>query len=142
MKRFFLPLVFALSAASFAADTLQVDQVLKDLKKYDKKTISVKGMVDGFDARTSKKGNEYTVFKLKDKAGKTISVYSRGHLKTAPKNADWVVVTGFFQVEKKVGSQTFKNEIDCSPKVGQKNGVVKAAPAIAERKPNKLAPKH
>lgn len=116
--------ILALGAVlvAYAAAPLTVGQVIKEPKKYDGKDVVVKGTVSEFKAKTSKAGNKYTVFKLKGE-NKELSVYMRDHMAKPVKNDDLVVVTGQFAAEKKVGTQTFKNEIDISKKEGKKYGV-------------------
>lgn len=118
--------VLLLACAAFAWSgegvSLKLTELLKDAKKYDGKAVVVRGMVAEFEARTSKRGTKYTVFKLKD--GKdTASVYLKTHLAKPPANQDPVEVSGIFRVEKKVGPQTFTNEIDATPVKDKPYGV-------------------
>ena len=104
-----------MACLAFAAGSLSVDALLKDSKKFDKKVVTVTGSVQKFEAKTSKRGNKYTVFKLKGSTAKSIiNVYLKGHLTKPVKNGDSVSVTGKWQVEKKMGTTVFKNEIDAS----------------------------
>lgn len=115
-----LLVLFAIATAA----PLKVDALLAKAKDHDKKTVTVTGTVQKFEAKTSRKGNKYTTFELKgDK--QVINVYMRDHLKNPVKNGDKVSVTGIFRVEKKVGDRTFKNEVDATAAAGTKNGVSK-----------------
>jgi hypothetical protein len=102
----------------------KVSEVLKDPAKYDGKAVAVKGVVAEFKARTSKAGNDYFVFDLVE--GKEhLAVYGQGKLQNAPKDGDKVTVTGKYAKERKVGSRTFKNEIDASTRLDKSFGVKK-----------------
>ncbi len=119
MKRI-LTLSLAVAAAlAFAADTVSPSDVVKSADKFDKKVITVKGVVKKFKARTSKAGNDYFTFDLTSGADK-IAIYSHGKLDKDLKDGDKVEVKGKFTKEKKVGTMTFKNELDCSGKKGEK----------------------
>jgi len=117
--------LFALPALALAAEKASVGGLLKDGKKFDQKEVAVTGFVKDFQQKTSKIGNKYFNFKLKEgkDADEFVSVYSRGTLEKGLKDDAKVEVTGFFRLETKVGSYTYKNEIDCSPKEGKKFGV-------------------
>lgn len=118
MKR--LPIflaVLAVSTAVFGADPVKasVDDLIKNPAKFDGKVVKVEGVVDKYEERTSKKGNPYTVFKLKGKVN-FVSIYMQSHPAKgkSPVDGAKVVVTGFFVKEKKLGNSTYKNEIDAS----------------------------
>lgn len=117
-------LVFAVLLASqvWAAGPLAVDALLKDAAKFDGKTVKAVGVVEAFQAKTSKRGNKYTVFRLKG-AKDFANVYFRNHLKAPLKNGQKVEVAGVFRREKKLPTFTVKNEIDASVEGGK-------APAI------------
>lgn len=94
-----------------------IAEILKDPDKFHKKLVQVEGKVSEFRKRTSRAGNAYTTFKLV--SGKDeMTIFSYGHLELV--NEDEVVVIGRYFKEKKVGRDTFKNEIDASPKEGGK----------------------
>ncbi len=120
-----------IASLAIAATSLTVEGLLKDAKKFDKKSITVTGKVAKFEAKTSKKGNKYTVFQLQGKTDKAmIHVFIKGALAKPVKNGDMVAVTGTWQVEKKMGTTVYKNEIDASTaKVGapQQVKILKAA---------------
>jgi hypothetical protein len=105
-----------------AAEKASVADLLKDAKKLDQKEVEVKGSLREFKQRTSKIGNKYFTFRLKD-GDQSVNVFSRGALETPPKDGAKVTVVGIYRAENKVGDNVFKNEIDCSPKEGKKFGV-------------------
>lgn len=114
LKPKFLIALGLLAAVAFAADTITVTQLEKDQDKYDGKKIVVIGIVEKFEQRTSKAGNPYITGTLLDKANKkaTLSLYARGKIEKELKKGDVVEVTGIYAKEKKVGTLTFKNEIE------------------------------
>lgn len=126
MRRFLsLSLVLLLFVVAFAAETVGVPALLKDPAKFDGKPVAVTGKVQEFRQRTSRAGNKYFTFKLGE-GKETVNVYGRGELKPPVKYGDRVTATGTFRKEKKLRDFTVKNEIDVSPKSGEKFGVVPA----------------
>jgi hypothetical protein len=93
----------------------KIEELLQYGKKFDAKEVVTRGFVADFEQRISRAGNAYFVFKLKADTkpkAKWVNVYGRGKLDPAAKNGQNVDVTGTYRVEKKVGSSTFKNEIE------------------------------
>jgi len=106
-------LLLSVAAGASAAEKASVKDIIKDGSKFDKKVVTTTGKVAKFEQRTSRAGNSYFVFEVveeKDKA--KVNVYGRGKLDLAVKNGDSVEVTGYYRLEKKVGNQTFRNEIE------------------------------
>lgn len=101
-------------AIALATDSPKIDELLTNGKKFDKKIVMVTGKVDKFEQKTSRAGNDYYVFKLVDNKS-IVNIYGQGKLAKPPKDGMVVQVTGFFQVEKKLGDRVFKNEIDLTP---------------------------
>ena len=112
MLRYSLGLAIAVAALAFAADKTAIADILKDAAKFDGKVLTVTGKVHNFKQKTSKAGNPYYNLKLVNKEGEQVSVYGRGKAENELKDDQVVEVTGKFAKEKKVGSVTFKNEID------------------------------
>lgn len=114
MRRFHFVLVaFAAAAVALAVEAATIADILKDADKFHKKTVTVKGTATGFQQKTSQLGNQYYKFKLAgSEEGKTLTVYGRGNLVKGPEEGAKVQVTGIYFKEKKVGTVTFKNEID------------------------------
>lgn len=123
MKRLLAFSFLFVFALTLAADKASVAGLVKDPAKHDNKTVSVLGKVSHFVAKTSRAGSKYFTFQLEQ--GKDhIAVYGKGELKPAPKDGNLVTATGLFAKERKVGSSTFKNELDVTPHGKDKNGVV------------------
>jgi lipocalin len=114
MRKLILIPVLALlaGAMSFAAEKVTIAELLKSPEKYDGKIVTVTGKAVKFQQKTSKAGNDYFTMKLVGKNDDDrISVYGRGKQKEI-KDDESVEVTGKFAKEKKVGSVTFKFEVD------------------------------
>lgn len=101
----------ALAAIAFATEKAKVADLLKDADKFDGKIVEATGKVADFQQKTSRAGNKYFVFKLKD-GDQAVNVYSQGEAKPVLKDGDKVKVTGTYRKEKKVSNFTVKNEID------------------------------
>lgn len=120
MKRFALFAFFAVSAIATAA-VLSADQLVSEAEKHDGKPVTVKGTVFKFQQKTSRAGNPYFTFRLKTKnEDNPVNVYGRGKLGFEPKDGTKVELSGTFRKEKKVQSFVVKNEIDVTPKEGEK----------------------
>lgn len=119
-------LCLALFAIAQNKAVLTVDELLKAAKKYDAKVVQVRGKLVKFELKTSKKGNKYTVGQIVGMdVKKPVNVYQKGHpdSKLQLKSGAYVIVTGTYKIEKKVGSDVYKNEIDASPVKGAKTGI-------------------
>lgn len=112
-KLILIPALALLAGAmSFAAEKVTIAELLKSPEKYDGKIVTVTGKAVKFQQKTSKAGNDYFTMKLVGKNDDDrISVYGRGKQKEI-KDDESIEVTGKFAKEKKVGSVTFKFEVD------------------------------
>ena len=119
MKKLLALSFIIVSAIALAAQTITPSDVIKSPEKYDKKVIKVRGIVKKFRAKTSKAGHDYILFDLTSGSEK-ISIYSQGKLEKELADGDKVEVEGMFNKSKTVGTLTFKNELDCSGKKGEK----------------------
>jgi hypothetical protein len=118
-------LVFAL-AASLPLQPVDTSMaaVLADRDNFDGKAVRVVGTVEKYDAKTSRRGNPYTVLVVAE-GGARLSVYHRQHQSPAPKKGDRVEVVGVYQKERKVGSGSVKDQIDATAPQGGPVGVKK-----------------
>lgn len=105
-------------AAILMAEALSPAALLKDADKHNAKVVEVKGKVEDFEQRTSKKGNKYFLLKLKE-GESVVNVYGQGELKPAVDKGDKVLVRGYFRKEKKLPNFTVKNEVDVTPPTGK-----------------------
>jgi hypothetical protein len=92
--------------------------ILEDYKLYvlthpqahsDGKEVYVADLVSNLTFKTSKRGNPYTTFELKEEKGQTLTVFSYGTLPI--KARDEMKVRGIYKIENRVGKYVFYNEI-------------------------------
>lgn len=112
----FIPAVALFAVAlAFAAEKVTVAQLLKTPEKFDGKAVTLTGKAVKFQQKTSKAGNAYYTMKLVGASDdERISIYGRGKLGVELKDDQKVTITGKFAKEKKVGTVTFKFEVDVS----------------------------
>lgn len=103
-------------AMAFAAEKATVAELLKSPEKYDGKVVTVTGKAVKFQQKTSKAGNDYFTLKLVGKTDEeNINVFGHGKHKVL-KDDVTIEVTGKFAKAKKVGTVTYKFEVDVSKK--------------------------
>ncbi len=90
---------------------LTVGEVLGATDRFDQKIVTLIGTAEDVLPRVSRRGNDYTTFKLADTTGR-INVFSWGKLSI--RSGERVEVRGVFQRVKRVGKYTFYNEIEAS----------------------------
>ena len=93
-----------------AAEKVSIKEVLSSPDKYDGQEVNIQGKATKIQPRTSKKGNDYMTFTLRDESGKGINIFTFGHPTIS--DGQKITVTGIFQKVKKVGKYTFYNEIE------------------------------
>ncbi len=93
-----------------AAEKFSLQEILSNPDKYDGQEVSVQGKATKIHARTSKKGNDYMTFTLRDESGKGMNIFTFGHPPIS--DGQKVTVRGIFQKVKRVGKYTFYNEIE------------------------------
>lgn len=89
-----------------------VSEILRNQAKYDGKMVKVEGKIESLKSRTSKRGNPYTTFTIRDSSGGSLNVFSFGTLHIRGGNS--VVVMGRYQKVKRVLGLAFYNEIDAT----------------------------
>ena len=120
-----LSLLTSLAIIALATEeALTVKSLLLTADANDGKAVFLAGKISEFEQKTSKKGNLYFVFKVKED-DKTINGFSHGEQKPPLKVGDKVEVRGIFRKSKQVGELTFKNEIDVSAVKEKPYGVKK-----------------
>ena len=92
-----------------AGEKITVKEVLSNPDKYDGQEVTIQGKATKIKPRTSKKGDDYTTFTLKDESGKGMNIYTRGHPLIT--EGQKVTVTGIYEKVKMVGRQRFHNEV-------------------------------
>jgi hypothetical protein len=80
---------------------------------FDHQTVVLQGTVTALKETTSRRGNDYTTFKLQDPSGcGTLDIFTWGH--PALSNGDQVRVDGVFETEHHQGHYTFYNEVQAT----------------------------
>ncbi len=105
----FLALSLLVASALLAAE-VSIKDLTASPAKFDGQTITLRGTAQAVKATTSRRGNEYTTFQVKDASGAAVHVFSWGHPEV--KVGASVEVVGVFQQVKRVGRYTFYNEVD------------------------------
>ncbi len=121
-RNYLASFLFCVAALALAVEKVSVPELVKNGSKYDNKEVQVTASFVGFQQKTSRAGNKYYTFRLKDGEA-VVNGYGRGTLENPPKDGSKARVTGVYRTEKKVGTLTFKNEIDCTPVEGKEFGV-------------------
>jgi len=88
---------------------LELQALLEAPDQYDGRQITVTGKASA-PRHNESRGKPFTVFDLTDQAGRSVRVFSWGHL--AFHEGDLVAVDGIFLKAKQVGEHTIHNEIE------------------------------
>jgi hypothetical protein len=87
--------------------------IITNPPSFDHKTVSLRGAVTALKETTSRRGNDYTTFKLQDPSGcGALNIFTWGH--PALSNGDQVRVDGTFETEHHQGRYTFYNEVQAT----------------------------
>ena len=87
-----------------------VSALVQNPAQYDGQTVTLHGTVAALKETVSRRGNDYTTFKLQDPSGGAVSIFAWGH--PALKDGDRVEVEGVFQQVRHVGRYTFYDEVE------------------------------
>ena len=106
-------LVWLLSAAAVgnAAD-VPICSIIAKPTSFDHQNVSLQGTIGSLRETTSRRGNDYTTFKLQDPSCGGLNIFTWGH--PALTNGDHVRVDGVFETEHHQGSYTFYNEVEAT----------------------------
>jgi hypothetical protein len=102
--------LLGLAGPALARD--RIGDILARPDAFDGREVVLEGKVSALDPRTSRRGNDYCIFRLLDEKGASIKVFSWGKPAIAP--GDRVAVRGRFQRERRVSRYTFTNEVEAS----------------------------
>jgi RecJ-like exonuclease len=84
--------------------------ILANPAQFDGKSVSIQGAIVAVKETTSRAGNDYATFEVRDVTGGAVKVFTWGHPDIM--NGDPVQVIGVFQQVRRVGQYTFYNEIE------------------------------
>lgn len=80
---------------------------------FDHQTVTLQGTAAGLKETTSRRGNDYTTFKLQDPSGcGAVNIFTWGHPTLS--NGDHVRVEGLFETEHHQGHYTFYNKVEAT----------------------------
>jgi hypothetical protein len=86
--------------------------IVKKPQDFDHTNVSLKGAPINVKQTTSRRGNDYTTFKLQDSFGCAVTVFTWGHPTLS--TCDQVNIDGVFETEHHQGPYTFYNEIQAT----------------------------
>jgi hypothetical protein len=90
-----------------------IAEIISNPDQYDGKWVRVEGKVTALSLKISKRGNAYTVFKLKDLSNNVLGIFSFGM--PSIQEGETVRVIGVYHKVRHVPPRyTFYNEIDAS----------------------------
>jgi hypothetical protein len=87
-------------------------KIVADKDSYDGKEVLVSGKISNLKFKTARGGKNYTTFVLVGESGGRINVITPEQPKLKP--GQKVTVTGVYRKAKKVGTSTFRNEIEAT----------------------------
>ncbi len=106
-----LCILFGSSVCAAGNDT--VHAIVENPAGYDHRSITLQGTAEEVKETTSRRGNDYTTFKLHDPNGsEALNVFIWGHPTLGTLNC--VQVEGVFEVEHHQGQYTFRNELEAT----------------------------
>lgn len=105
--------VTAVMLASVAADAADICSMVSKPASFDHQTVTLQGTATALKETTSRRGNDYTTFKLEDPSGcGAVKIFTWGHPTLS--NGDHVRVEGVFETEHHQGHYTFYNEVEAA----------------------------
>jgi hypothetical protein len=112
--RFFVgAMILLLSFTIASAAEVGVCSIVAKPASFDHQTVTLNGKVTTLKETASRRGNDYTTFKLHDPSGcGAVNIFTWGH--STLNNGDQVRVDGVFETEHHQGHYTFYNEIEAT----------------------------
>ncbi len=106
-------LVLLGSAATSNAADLGVCSLVGKPSNFDRQAITLQGKATAVKKTTSRRGNDYTLFKLQDPGGcGTVDVFIWGHPKLS--DGDHVLVEGVFETVHHQDRSVFYNQVEAT----------------------------
>lgn len=101
------------SIAIASAAEVGVCEIVAKPASFDHQTVTLQGSVTALKETTSRRGNDYTTFKLQHPSGcGAVVIFTWGHPTLT--NGDQVRVDGVFETEHHQGHYTFYNEVQAT----------------------------
>jgi hypothetical protein len=113
MLKFLPALIIGLIAPiSVNAADVTICSITQNPKSFDHQTVTLQGAAISLKQTTSRRGNDYSTFKLQSQDGCALDVFTWGH---PPLNSGVQVrVEGEFEIEHHQGRYTFYNELQAT----------------------------
>jgi hypothetical protein len=102
-------MLIAVIGAGHAAE-VPICSIIAQPRSFDHQNVSLQGTVTSLRETTSRRGNDYTIFKLHDPGCGALNIFTWGH--PALTNGGNVRVDGVFETEHHQGRYTFYNEVE------------------------------
>jgi hypothetical protein len=113
LMRLLTVIFLALMPSVVQAAEVVVHSIVNNPTAFDHQSVTLQGIAAAVKETTSRRGNDYTTFKLQDASnGETVSVFTWGHPTLA--SGQCVQVDGVFETEHHQGSYTFHNEVEAT----------------------------
>jgi hypothetical protein len=110
MRKFVPALIIILLTPFYAnAADVSVCSITQNPKGYDHQTVTLEGAAISLRQTTSRRGNDYSTFKLQSRDGCALDVFTWGHPTLS--GGQQVRVEGEFETEHHQGRYTFYNEL-------------------------------
>jgi hypothetical protein len=95
------------------ADEISVCAIIAKPADFDHAHVTLRGAAADLKETTSRRGDDYTTFKLLDPSGcGALNIFTWGHPTLS--NGDRVRVEGLFETEHHQGKYTFYNEVEAT----------------------------
>jgi hypothetical protein len=104
--------VVLIGSTTWSAADDAICSVAQKPQEFDHKNVTLKGNPVNVKETTSRRGNDYTTFKLQGPTGCAVSVFTWGHPTLS--TCDQVGVEGVYETEHHQGRYTFYNEIEAT----------------------------
>ena len=103
----------ALLGASAEAADVAISSLVAEPANFDRQAITFQGTARDVKKKTSRRGNDYTLFKLQDAGGcGTVDVFIWGHPKLS--DGDHVRVEGVFETVHHQDQSVFYNQVEAT----------------------------
>jgi hypothetical protein len=113
MRRVLLVLISILIVPlSASAAEVAVCSITQNPESFDHQTVTLQGTATDVKQTTSRRGNDYSTFKLQSRKGCALKVFTWGH--PALNAGSHVRVQGEFETEHHQGRYTFYNELQAT----------------------------
>jgi hypothetical protein len=112
-RRLLASVLLLLTPVAGNATEVSIHSIVTNPPSFDHQTVTLQGTAAAVKETTSRRGNDYTTFKLQDPtSGDSISIFTWGHPTLT--SGDHVRVDGTFEKVHHQGQYTFYNEVEAT----------------------------